>query len=296
MTLSPTRARAIAAKLPLGRAGDWAANLLKFYADHHYVPSLFPPRSFNAGLLAVKTREANHPVRRTITDKEWVKTYISERTGEQYVIPTIGVIRRRENVRRFDFSLSSIAKATHGSGQCKIFSRKPSVAELDALEAWFGLDFYGKSREANYKGLQPKVIVEQFITFGSGLPPKDYRLFCFFSEPKLIFVDTPRIAGVQRTIYTARWEPLPFGLRHPIGEVEPPPANLPEMLRVARALSSDLKSLRVDMFTDGSRIYVTELTNCHGAAEQRFHPDPSTDFRLGQLFADPTFEIDPTDF
>ncbi len=66
----------LATRMPFNRVGDRIANLLRFYARQGYVPSLYPPRSFNCGLLAVKIWEADDPLRRRITDKEWVKDYI----------------------------------------------------------------------------------------------------------------------------------------------------------------------------------------------------------------------------
>ncbi len=54
--------------------------------------------------------------------------------------------------------------------------------------------------------------------------------------------------------------------------VLPKPATLGEMLLVARALSAPFSFVRIDLYTDGQRVLVGEVTNCSANASAPFLP------------------------
>ena len=53
-------------------------------------------------------------------------------------------------------------KPTHLSGHL-IIKKEEDGVDLEKIKKWFSMNYYDRSREANYKTLVPKVIVEEMI-------------------------------------------------------------------------------------------------------------------------------------
>jgi hypothetical protein len=254
---------------PQNRAGDFLHALAKFYHQHHRLPrrgSLL----FNDMMFAVLVGpELSRPERIRITDKELVKGFIAERVGDDLNVPTIAVLRSREEAAAFAYPDRCVIKPTHSSGRW-IIRRDGEPVDRDRIAAWFDENYYRVHRERNYRPLQPKVIVEDFAL---GTPdPDNYKVYCVDGEPRLFHVNIDMHGRDRKTYYDRDWVEQPFVIdNHPRVDV-PRPANLDRLVDVARRLSAGFPFLRVDMYSDGARIAVGELTNCSGAALGVFHP------------------------
>jgi len=73
----------------------------------------------------------------------------------------------------------------------------------------------------------------------------------------------------------------------------PKPAQLPEMLDLARRLSKDFPHLRVDLYLAKGKIKVGELTLVPGNGKIRF-VNPLADVTVGQLFRNPHLNLEDT--
>ena len=62
----------------------------------------------------------------------------------------------------------------------------------------------------------------------------------------------------------------------------PRPANFDEMLDVVHRLSRPFGFIRVDLYSNGERLFVGELTNTHADASQNFIP-PSAESMASEL-------------
>lgn len=60
-------------------------------------------------------------------------------------------------------------------------------------------------REWTYKNVKPRIICEKYLVDESGTELKDYKVFCFNGEPKLIQVDYNRFKGHKRNLYDTQW-------------------------------------------------------------------------------------------
>ena len=152
------------------------------------------------------------------------------------------------------------------------------------LKKWFNVDYYRKTREQNYRGLIPKVIVEEFISEDGRTVPEDYKVFCFGGVPKLVQVDSDRFSGHTRILYDTEWDRLPMTLQYPnTSRSHPKPATLEKMLDLAARLSRPFSFIRVDMYAARAQIKVGELTSCPESAGGKIHP-LSAEITLGRLF------------
>lgn len=256
-------------RLPKNDATDYLYSLAKFVRIHRRLPrrdSLL----FNDVLFALRNGpEITHPDRVRISDKELVKDFVRERIGQAYVVPTLAVLRSAEDVDSYEFPRVCVAKPTHMSGHF-ILRKDGEAIDRDKVQSWLGLNYYDTSRERNYRSLVPKIMVEQFAL---GRPSVNiYRLYCVNGGPRMVHVNVDFLGADLKSYYDGNWNLLPFWVRSPRPANVPRPACWEEMLDVAARLSRGFSILRVDLYSDGKRIVVGELTNCSGGSFEPFNP------------------------
>lgn len=261
--------RSVLDGLPHNRTFDYWISLLIFWRKHRRLPKAHGGL-FNDSLFFLKTSdEIFDPLRVFVTDKELVKMYVRDKVGEEYNVPTLAVLRSLREAKQFDFSRDCVIKPTHMSGPV-MFRKEGSAIDYELIEKWFKTNYYLAGREANYRHLKPKLIVEPYI-FGKERV-EDYKFFCVNGKPRAIQVDGARHIRHTRNFYSVDWHELPFTSSHPAGPPTRRPANLDRMLEIAAALSQEFSMIRVDLYSDDNTIYVGELTNCPGNSSSRFRP------------------------
>jgi hypothetical protein len=255
--------------LPQTRSFDYLISLLIFWRKHKRLPKV-DGGLFNDSLFYLKTTdEILDPLRVYVSDKEFVKNYVEQKIGGAYNVPTFGVVRSLEEAYRYIFPETCVIKPTHMSGPV-MFRRNGSEIDFDLIESWFKSNYYLSGREANYKCLRPKLIIEPYIFQKERV--EDYKFFCVNGKPCVIQVDGARHIQHTRNYYTPDWQELPFTSTHPKAPPVKGPDNLFEMLEIAAALSRDFSFIRVDLYSDDKSILVGELTNCPGNSSSRFRP------------------------
>lgn len=272
--------------LPRNIAGDYIYSLMLFLTIHKRFPKK-QNGSLNDALFYIKTsKEITNPLRVYVSDKEFVKTYIKNKIGDEFNVPTIAVLQNLAEATAYNFPNRCVIKPTHMCNT-NIFRKHGENIDFKEIARWYNTNYYEEGREANYKTLIPKVIVEPFI-FDNDIV-SDYRFFCINGKPIIILVDTN--INYVRNLYTPNWDLLPFNIRNPIGPGLPKPKNLAEMIRIATILSEDFNFIRIDLYSNGETIYAGEITNCHGNASAKFVPPPSEELFANLVFGRDGFSI-----
>src|SRR5687768_2568562 len=138
--------------LPETRTGDRLFTFIHFIVTHKRMPS--QAALFNDVLYRIKTSdEILDPVRVFVSDKEFVKLYVKAVVGDQYNVPTSGVIRSRDAVDTYDFPEQCCIKPTQASGPI-ILRRNGEPVDREKIKRWFDINYYRTGREANYKFLK----------------------------------------------------------------------------------------------------------------------------------------------
>lgn len=272
--------------LPQNRASDKLASYARFVATHRRLPS--DAKLFNDVLFKIKTSdEILDPLRVFVSDKEFVKLYVKAVVGDQYNIPTLAVLRSVQDVDAYDFPASCAIKATHASGRV-ILRKHGAPIDRELIKSWFDLNYYRMRREANYKTLKPKVIVEPLLFDSDNV--EDYRCFCLDGEVKMIMIDMNirDKPARRRLLFDANWNVQPFSIGYPkAAQLMPRPANLDEMLDVVRQLSRRFSGIiRVDLYSNGASMFVGEITNTHADAGQSFIPLSAESMASELIFTD----------
>jgi hypothetical protein len=261
--------RTLIKMVPRNRVGDKFFSFINFVIQHKRFPTNLP--IFNDFLYGIKTTdEILNPLRVFVSDKEFVKLYVKAVVGDQYNVPTIAVLNTIEEVKNFSFPSHCCIKPTQASGLA-ILRKNDEPVDVSAIEKWFAINYYDNGREANYRMLKPKVIVEPLIFEKSNV--EDYKFFCFNGKARFVQVDIDRRSNHKRKFFDRKWNELDFSILYPKTTSHiPKPENFDEMLNVAETLSQKFSLLRVDLYSNGTSLYVGELTNCHENASGKFIP------------------------
>lgn len=268
--------------IPENRWGDNFIAIITFLRAHRRFPT--DKMILNDVLYKIKTTdEIIDPLRVFVSDKEFVKIFVKAVVGDQFNVPTIKVLHSLQEVKNYSFPSDCCIKPTHLCGAV-ILRKDNNNVDYERIEQWFKHSHYHVNREANYKTLKPKVIVEHLV-FGSD-NPNDYKVLCYNGKPGLIQVDVDRYGDHTRAYFDPDWNKMPFTLiSNSSREVfVEKPKNLATMLSVASSLSSYFNLVRIDIYSNGEECFVGEITNCHGNAWERFTPDSAELIASNMIF------------
>ena len=113
---------------------------------------------------------------------------------------------------------------------------------------------------------------------------KDYKVFCFNSEPKLTLVCSDRFlkSGLKEDFYDLEWNHMTMRRpNHGNASVEiQKPKNYELMCDFARQLSKDIPFVRSDFYEINGKLYFGELTFFPASGFAGFKPE-SWDKTLG---------------
>lgn len=240
-------------------------------------PNMSTPQSFSEKLLWLKLFD-HRPEYTMMVDKYAVKKYVADIIGEQFVIPTIGVWNRPEEIEWDTLPDQFVLKCTHDSGGlviCKDKSKLDKNAAIEKLNSSLKREYYKVAREWQYKNVPKRIIAEKYMedkTFGE-LP--DYKFFCFDGEVKALFIGTERGSGdVKFDFYDADFNHLDLVQIHPMsGKDLPKPEHFEKMKELASKLSKGYPHLRVDLYNVNGDIYFGEITLFHHGGIVPFHPE-----------------------
>jgi hypothetical protein len=275
--------------LPDTRAVNAVVSQLYYYVYNNTWANVRRPTRFNEKLIALKlSDEARTELRTTITDKELVKGFVSERIGADRVVPTLAILRTAQAVDAFTFPLPCVVKPTHSSQEVMFLTdSQPTSAERKLLKYWLGKSYFAANREPNYKGLEKKLIVEPLLGQAPG-ELEDVKVMCFHGVPKIVQVDHSRFSGHLRDFFDVSGQRLPISLRKANANLPfPYPEQLEEMVRLAAELSKPFSFIRVDFYVWRGRVLVGELTSFPSNCTRPFEPAPA-DLAVARFFDDPS--------
>lgn len=273
---------------------DKAYLSLKYFKAFGRFPNWNNPKTFTEKLQWLKLYNRK-PEYTTMVDKYAVKAYVANIIGKEYIIPTLGVWDRPEDIEWDKLPEQFVLKTTHGGGGegVVICSNKASFDRENAIRILnysLNTDLYVINREWPYKNVPKRIIAEKFIAPEKDkLDLMDYKIYCFNGEPKLIMVAGGRYSGDKRfAYYDTNWNvvDITWGAPRPDKEFDKP-AKLSDMLRVASQLSQDMIHSRIDLYCIENDVYFGEITFFDSSGFEEITPSEMDEY-LGKLIKLPT--------
>jgi len=234
------------------------------------------PKTFNEKLQWLKLYD-RRPEYTKMVDKYEVKQYIKEKIGEEYVIPTLGVWDKFEDIDFDSLSKQFVLKTTHDSGSV-IVCRNKDTLDIDSarqkINASLKNKFFYYGREWPYKNVKPRIIHEKYIENADGLI--DYKFYCFNGEPKFLYVSQglEDHSTAKISFLTLDWEFAPFKRDdyESFSSLPQKPACFEKMIEISKILSEGHPFLRVDLYDIDGHVYFSELTFSPCSGFMHFQP------------------------
>lgn len=263
---------------------------MKSLSDEKYIMMLYEvrtgkkldlktPHSFNEKLNWLKLNYHN-PLLTDMADKYTVKKIVSDKIGDKYVIPLLGVWDSVDDIDFDSLPDQFVLKCNHDSGSVVICKDK-SIFDIESakskLSKALSNNYYYYSREWVYKNIEPKIICEPYVEDFEDAELRDYKFFCFDGKVKFLYVATDRFKEgeeVKFTFFDEDYNFLPIVHGHPYADPLPEkPSKFDEMKKLAEKLSSGIPHVRVDMYEANGKIYFSEFTFYNNSGFLPFEPD-----------------------
>ena len=251
-------------------------------------PDLKNPKTLNEKMQFLKLyKYRNDPLVTKCTDKYLVREYVKQCGCEEILNDLYGVYDNANQIPWDELPQSFVLKCNHGSGGNIICRNKDDLDKniaIRQLNSWLKEDFGLNHVEFSYEGIKRKIICEKLIETPNNLPPNDYKIFCSYGTPKLLFVACDRYEGNTKfDYYTPEWEWIPVKNGHPNAGPIDKPNKLDEMLSYASKLSAQFPIVRVDLYCENNAIIFGELTFLHFGGVTPFDPY-DYDLKFGDMF------------
>lgn len=229
--------------------------------------NLQSPETFNEKLQWLKLYDRK-PEYTKMVDKIGAKEYVSERIGNDVLIPTIGVFNSFSEIEFQNLPNQFVMKCSHDSGGliiCKDKNTFDYVSAKDKIEKSLRNNFYYNAREWPYKNVQPRILIEEYLQNEDGTDIEDYKLQCFNGKVDNIFVCIGRYSpeGVRYHYFDTEWNYLPYCPYEGVDQNNvnvPKPRCLDQMIMIAEKLAEGLPQLRVDLYEINGKVYFGEMT------------------------------------
>ena len=232
------------------------------------------PQTYSEKLQWIKLYDRRN-IYTTIVDKYSVKEYVASIIGEEYIIPTIGVWDRFEDIDINKLPDSFVLKCTHDSGGlviCKDKAKFDIPAARKKINKSLKRDYYLLGREWPYKNVKRRIIAEPYIS-DSKNQLNDYKFFCFNGKPRMLFIASDRGTDTRFDFFDMDFNHLSFEQGHPnsIKKIQKP-NGFDKMSLLASMLSKDFPEVRVDFYNVDGKILFGELTLFHFSGFVPFEP------------------------
>ena len=214
---------------------------LQYRANTGKKLNLKSPKTFNEKLQWLKLYNRD-PMFTDMVDKYAVRNFVSERIGDEYLIPLLGVW---DNADEIDFNLlpsQFVLKCNHDSGSvmiCKDKEKFDTNIAVKKLNKRLKFNMFYWSREWPYKNIKRKIICEKFMQDGNSNVLNVFKVMNFNNGNQIIQViqnDKTREESVD--YFDTEWNRLDMRQNFPNSDNPlPKPKTLNLMLDLAKKLS-----------------------------------------------------------
>ncbi len=237
------------------------------------------PKSFNEKLQWLKLHDRK-PIYTQLVDKYEAKRIVADKIGEQYIIPTLGVWDRFDDIDFDKLPDKFVLKCTHDSGSYMICHNKETFnykAARKKFNRCLKLSFYWTDRQWPYKDVKPRIIAEEYMEDDATKELRDYKFFTFNGQVKALFIATDRSNQNEDTkfdFFDENFNHLPITNGHPNANPTPDkPLCFDEMKKLASVLGKGIPQVRVDFYEVNGRVYFGEMTFFHWSGMVPFEPE-----------------------
>ena len=232
------------------------------------------PKTFNQKLQWIKLYDKN-PLMPVCCDKYTVRKFVEEQGCGDILNELYWSGFDPDEIPYDSLPEKFVIKVTHGSTFNIIVKNKAGLDRAktaETLRKWLKAKFIPCYGEWFYGVEKPRIIVEKFIEDDSG-DLKDYKVYCFNGEPRMIHVHSGRFTDHRNDIYDPDWNYM-AGKRFAFENSQPvpPPEALDQLLRCSKILCKNFLHVRTDFYIANGKLIFGELTFTDGSGFDPIYP------------------------
>lgn len=224
------------------------------------------PISFNEKLQWLKIHDREE-VYTDMVDKLVTKVYVGKRIGAEYIIPSLQVCEKFDDIDFAALPEQFVIKCNHDSAGLSICTDKQTFdqeAARQKITRCLKRNFFYSGREWPYKNVKPQILVEKYMEDKALGELRDYKFFTFEGVPKVVHIVSNRQNRDEETygdFFDMDYNHLELTMGHNNAPVPPEkPKNFEKMKEFAAKLSEGTRHLRVDFYEVDGKLYFGELT------------------------------------
>ena len=251
--------------------------------------NLSNPRTFNEKMNWLKLHDRN-PLYTVLADKYWVKKYVANLIGEEFVVPCYGCWKSIEEIDFNKLPEQFFLKMNHDSQKGVCIDKKIGI-DMAKLKEEFSKsrakrNWFWPAREWGYKHIEPCILAEKFLKDARGGDLQDYKFWCFNGNPTYMYI-TNKGDCIMENFYDMEFKVVNIDHGFPRRKPEfERPQNFDLMKKLAMRLSANIPFVRIDFFEVDGKVYFGEFTFYDWGGMLPF-ADEKTDLQLGDLLVLP---------
>lgn len=247
--------------------------------------SLSNPQTFNEKLQWLKLNDQKD-IYTKLVDKYEVKKYLENVIGKQYIIPTIGVYEKFDDIDFDKLPNQFVIKCTHDSGGVFICKDKTKINMKlikKKINQFLKREYYYIWREWPYRNVKPRIIIEKYMSCNNE-DLQDFKVHNFNGIPKIILVckDRYKKSGLTEDFFDVEWNHLDIRRPNHGNSINliPKPDKLDEILELSKKVSKEIPFVRTDFYIVNDKVYFGEITFFPASGFEKFIPE-EWDMKLG---------------
>ena len=229
--------------------------------------NLIEPKEFNEKLQWLKLYD-RRDIYTTMIDKYEAKEFVGNIIGNEYIIKTLGIYDKFDEIDFSSLPNEFVMKTTHDSGGVIVCKNKQELNIKKArrmINKSLKTNYYNNFREYPYKNVKPRIIIEEYIEDETTKKLRDYKIYAFNGEADYLMLCVDRFINNVKFLYFDRnWNIIKEfsndGMKYGDTIKVEKPKNLDKMFEFAKLLSKDIPFVRVDFYEANGKLYFGELT------------------------------------
>ncbi len=247
------------------------------------------PQTFNEKLQWLKVYDRKS-IYTTMVDKIEVKKYVASVIGEEYIIPTLGIWEKFDDIDFEQLPNQFVLKCNHDSGGNIVVRNKNDFDRKSAkklIEGSLKRKYYNIHREWPYKNVRPRIFAEKYIE-EKYRNLRDYKFFNFEGNSKFMYVSEglENHLTAKISFFDFEGHKLPFK-RSDFADFNADielPESFDQMYLLNDRLAKKIGNVfvRIDFYCVNDKVYFSEITFFPCGGTIPFEP-MEWDSKLGKL-------------
>ena len=247
---------------------------IKYYKMYGKTPNINNPKTMNEKILYRKRYQCRSSFFKEVADKYLVRNYVKNKIGSEYLINLVDAVSSNDVIHNIDKYRGCVIKPNHASGMVYIVPLEILEEDLiqlkKTIKKWMNTDYSKRHGELQYKNIEKKILVEEFIGDRGSLPV-DYKIHVFNQHQKefnyVLEVITDRADNKSKSTFFINNLEKSYSGDYVINSQEK--LKIIEAISLSKTLLDDLGYARIDWYIIEEKLLFGEITLTPGAGLDR---------------------------